>query len=70
MNRIEVAYVQGEHPSYRTKALEGTKVGFDFVDQPREGLFKIWANTEGKEMTFYVLKEKVISWDVEIDKAR
>ena len=69
MNRVEVSYMHGEYPSTRTDFLEGLKVGADF-DEPREGLlfFKIWANTRGKEQTFSVPADSVISWKIEIDK--
>jgi len=69
MSRVQVSYVHGEHPSTRTESLEGLKVGFEF-DDPRDGMFKIWANSEGKEQTFFVRESNVICWDIEIDKAR
>lgn len=71
MSRVEVSYIHGELPGTRTESLQGDKVGFEFVDEPREGLFKIWANSEDKELTFFVKNEEdVICWDIEIVKTR
>lgn len=69
MKTVVLCFIDGEYPSKQMKSLAGITAGYDF-DKPREGMFKIWANTADKEETFFIPQAELISCGLIVERAR
>jgi hypothetical protein len=69
MKTVELAFRDGDYPSKQTESLAGMSAGFDF-DQPRDGMMKIWANTDRKEETLIIPQANLISCRIIVERTR